>query len=386
MSVVQLFNRTERNFQQFDGLNNSHLNAYLRTIFYFALFFPVMQLMLSVAIGLIIWHGGSQVIEQTLTFGALVAFIQYAQQFFRPLTDLAEKYNIMQAAMASSERIFKLLDEEFTITSPAVPKKIDKLAGDIQFEKVCFSYVGDDETDRNYVLKNISFHVKPGEKIAIVGATGAGKTTIINLLARFYDATHGEILLDGFKIKELDLKQLRKNIGVVLQDVFIFAGNYTDNIRLGNADISQEKIEQAAKDVHIHPYISTLPKGYEEAITERGSTLSSGQKQLLSFARALAFDPAILVLDEATSSVDSETELLIQDALRRLMQNRTSIIIAHRLSTIQNADRIIVMHKGEIREIGTHDELLAKDGIYRRLYELQYKGTNGQPRTREMTT
>lgn len=373
MSIVQLFNREKKHFQKFDELNKSHLDAYLQTIFYFSLFFPLMQLLLSSAIGLIIWYGGGQIIEKTLTFGVLVAFIQYAQQFFRPLSDLAEKYNMMQAAMASSERIFTLLDEKITIKSPENPKTIKPIKGNIHFKNVWFSYIGTNDNDRNYVLKNISFDVQPGEKIAIVGATGAGKTTIINLLSRFYEVTKGEILLDGINIKELELTHLRENIGIVLQDIFIFAGTIGDNIRLGNRTISQQLIEQAAKDTHIHSYISSLPDRYNHSVTERGSTLSVGQKQLLSFARALAFDPAILVLDEATSSVDSETELLIQDALRRLLKNRTSIIIAHRLSTIQNADRIIVLHKGEIRETGTHNELFEKDGIYKRLYELQYK-------------
>lgn len=373
MSIVQLFNREKKHFQKFDELNKSHLDAYLQTIFYFSLFFPLMQLLLSSAIGLIIWYGGGQIIDKTLTFGVLVAFIQYAQQFFRPLSDLAEKYNMMQAAMASSERIFTLLDEKITIKSPENPKTIKPIKGNIHFKNVWFSYIGTNDNDRNYVLKNISFDVQPGEKIAIVGATGAGKTTIINLLSRFYEVTKGEILLDGINIKELELTHLRENIGIVLQDIFIFAGTIGDNIRLGNRTISQQLIEQAAKDTHIHSYISSLPDRYNHSVTERGSTLSVGQKQLLSFARALAFDPAILVLDEATSSVDSETELLIQDALRRLLKNRTSIIIAHRLSTIQNADRIIVLHKGEIRETGTHNELFEKDGIYKRLYELQYK-------------
>jgi len=372
MAIVQLFNREKKNFGQFDELNRSHLDAHLRTIFYFSLFFPMMQLFLSSASGIIIWYGGGQIIEKTLTFGALVAFIQYAQQFFRPLSDLAEKYNMMQAAMASSERIFTLLDEKITIKSPKDPKTIKQLKGNIHFKNVWFSYIGTNENDRHYVLKNISFNVQPGEKIAIVGATGAGKTSIINLLSRFYDVTKGEILVDGVNIKEFELTHLRRNIGIVLQDVFIFAGTIGDNIRLGDKIISEESIEKAAKDVHIHPYIASLPKRYNHPVTERGSTLSVGQKQLLSFARALAFDPAILILDEATSSVDSETELLIQDALRQLLKNRTSIIIAHRLSTIQNADRIIVLHKGEIREMGTHDELFEKDGIYRRLYELQY--------------
>jgi len=337
MAIVQLFNREKKNFGQFDELNRSHLDAHLRTIFYFSLFFPMMQLFLSSASGIIIWYGGGQIIEK-----------------------------------ASSERIFTLLDEKITIKSPKDPKTIKQLKGNIHFRNVWFSYIGTNENDRHYVLKNISFNVQPGEKIAIVGATGAGKTSIINLLSRFYDVTKGEILVDGVNIKEFELTHLRRNIGIVLQDVFIFAGTIGDNIRLGDKIISEESIEKAAKDVHIHPYIASLPKRYNHPVTERGSTLSVGQKQLLSFARALAFDPAILILDEATSSVDSETELLIQDALRQLLKNRTSIIIAHRLSTIQNADRIIVLHKGEIREMGTHDELFEKDGIYRRLYELQY--------------
>jgi ATP-binding cassette subfamily B protein len=375
MPVVQIFNREQRNFERFDQLNHDHLQAHLRTIFYYAVFFPAVQLISALALALIIWYGGSQVIRGMLTFGSLVAFIQLAQRFFRPISDLSEKYNIMQSAMASSERIFKLLDTEPEIVAPPNPRRLGRVRGDIVFDHVWFAYKGEE-----YVLRDISFEVKAGEKIAFVGHTGAGKTSLINLLARFYDVQRGAILVDGVDIRELDPKELRRNIGIVLQDVFLFAGTVEYNIRLGNHDITKDRVIQAARDVHAHRFIERLPHAYQEDVRERGSTLSLGQRQLLAFARALAFDPAILVLDEATSSVDTETELLIQDALRRLMEGRTSLIIAHRLSTIQNADRIIVLHKGQIREIGNHQELLAKGGIYYRLYQLQYADQERQKR------
>lgn len=374
MSTVQLFNRERKNFEQFDGLNQDHLAAHLKTTFYFVLFFPVVQLLLAVATSSILWYGGLQILQQTVSFGVLVAFIQYLERFFHPLTHLAERYNIMQAAMASAERIFNLLDEKITIQSPVNPQKIENPTGPVEFKNVSFRYpvaTGND-ADAAYVLKDISFTVKPGEKVAIVGATGAGKTTLMNLLTRFYDIESGEILLDGINIKNLDLHDLRKNIGIVLQDVFIFARDISGNIRLGNDQIQFAQIQQAAQEVNLDAFIQQLPEKYAENLTERGSSLSTGQRQLLAFARALAFNPKILVLDEATSSVDPETERMIQQALVRLLENRTAIIIAHRLSTIEHADKIIVLHKGTIRQQGTHRELLQQAGIYRQLYSLQY--------------
>ncbi|MFQ5708070.1 MAG: ABC transporter ATP-binding protein [bacterium] len=367
MSVVQIFNRENRNFQKFDRLNQAHLESYLTTIFYYALFYPGVKLISSLAVALIIWYGGGRIIQGTLTLGALVLFIQYAERFFRPIMDLSEKYNIMQSAMASSERIFRLLEKKPEVSSIGEHKVLRKVRGEIEFRDVWFSYNRND-----YVLKGVSFHVNPGEKVAFVGATGAGKTTIMNLLLRFYEIEKGEILLDGVNVKELDLHFLRQQFSVVLQDIFIFDGTVADNIRLGNRDIADARIKQSAEDVHALKFIQKLPRQFQEEVQERGRSLSVGQRQLLAFARALAFDPAVLILDEATSSVDTETEILIQDALHRLMQGRTSIVVAHRLSTIQNSDRIIVLHKGEIREIGTHQQLLAQGGIYYKLYQLQY--------------
>lgn len=369
MTIVQIFNRELKNFKKFDELNLSHLKAHLRTIRYFALFFPAVELISSIALALILWYGGVKFNSEEVTFGILVAFIQYARRFFRPISDLSEKYNVLQSAMASSERIFKILDEKPGIVNVDNPKRFSDFKGKIEFRNVWFRYHEKDP----YVLRNISFVLQPGEKIAIVGYTGAGKTTIISLLSRFYDIQRGEILLDDINIKEYDIHELRSKIGVVLQDVFLFTGDIESNIRLGNCDIPKKRVVQAAKDVHVDAFIRKLPRRYKYEVKERGSTFSQGQKQLLSFARALAYDPGILILDEATSSVDTDTELLIQDALKRLMQNRTSIIIAHRLSTIKFCDRIIVLHKGEIREIGTHQELLRQKGAYHRLYQLQYK-------------
>ncbi len=370
MKIVQLFNREKRNFDRFDELNIDHLNALLRAIFYYAVFFPVVEVMGAVAMALIIWYGGGEVIRNALTIGVLVAFIQYANRFFRPIRDLSEKYNIMQAAMAASERIFSLLDTPIDIKNPEEPVILeDRFKGDIEFKNVWLAYADDD-----YVLKDMSFKIKSGESVAFVGATGAGKTSIISLLARFYDIQKGEILIDGVDIRKMDKHQLRSHIGVVQQDVFLFSGSIEKNIRLGNEDIDDRRVRDAARYVNAHKFIQRLPDRYRQKVKERGATLSVGQKQLLAFARALAFNPDILlVLDEATSSVDTETEFLIQDALVKLMKGRTSIIIAHRLSTIKRVDRIIVIHKGEIKEVGTHQELLDKRGIYYRLYQLQYK-------------
>jgi ATP-binding cassette subfamily B protein len=369
-STVQLFRREERNFTQFRGINHEHRRANIRSIFYYAVFYPAIELVSALATALLLWFGGARVLEDTLTLGTLVAFIQYAQRFFRPIADLSEKFNVLQAAMASSERIFDLLDTPATIQSPH-PTHAPHPAHaahqpHLAFENVWFAYNGDD-----FVLRDVSFAVAPGERIGMVGATGAGKTTIINLLLRFYDVTRGRITVDGVDIRELPLDELRRLFGLVLQDVHLFSGTIASNVRLGRDDISDADVQGAVAAVHADRFVSALG-GIEAPVVERGATLSVGQKQLLSFARALAFDPRVLILDEATSSVDTETELLIRDALRVLMRGRTTLAIAHRLSTIQDMDRILVFHKGELREAGTHQQLLAEKGIYRKLYELQY--------------
>jgi ATP-binding cassette subfamily B protein len=372
MTVVQIFNREQRNFRKFEELNKSHLEAHLRSVFYYSLFWPSVDVIEAIALALIVWFGGMWKYAGAVTFGTLVLFIQYSRRFFQPISDLTEKYNILQSAMASSERIFQLLDHPPDIANPPHPQKLPVIRGQIEFRNVCFAYKNKPDGTPEFVLQDISFTVQPGEKIAIVGATGAGKTSIVNLLCRFYDVTTGEILIDGINIKTMDLHELRQHLGLVLQDVFLFAGTIEENIRLGRTDIPLEQVSRAAIDVNAHHFIERLPNKYQEQMMERGASLSTGQKQLLAFARALAFDPQILILDEATSSVDTESELLIQQALKKLMTNRTSICIAHRLSTIQNCDRIIVLHKGQIREQGTHQELLKLKGIYYRLYRLQY--------------
>lgn len=368
ISVVQIFNKEEDEKKSFAEINKDHKIANVNSIFYYAVFYPVVELISAIAIGLIIWYGGGEVIQSTLTLGTLFAFLQYTEMFFRPIRDLSEKYNIMQTAMASSERIFKLLDNNTLIPEAANPVKLPKIKGKIEFRNVCFAYSQD-----NYVLKNINFLIIPGETVAIVGATGAGKTSIINILTRFYDINRGQILLDDVDIRELTKNDLRRFISVVLQDVFLFSGTIKSNIGMNHPDISDNQIIEAAKLVGADKFIEQLPGKYDEDVKERGATLSVGQKQLISFARALAFNPQILILDEATSSVDTETELIIREAIQKLLVGRTAIVIAHRLSTIQNSDKIIVMHKGEIKEIGTHQELLALKGIYFKLYQLQYK-------------
>lgn len=368
ISVVQIFNKEEDEKKSFAEINKDHKIANVNSIFYYAVFYPAVELISAIAIGLIIWYGGGEVIQSTLTLGTLFAFLQYTEMFFRPIRDLSEKYNIMQTAMASSERIFKLLDNNTLIPEAANPVKLPKIKGKIEFRNVCFAYSQD-----NYVLKNINFLIIPGETVAIVGATGAGKTSIINILTRFYDINRGQILLDDVDIRELTKNDLRRFISVVLQDVFLFSGTIKSNIGMNHPDISDNQIIEAAKLVGADKFIEQLPGKYDEDVKERGATLSVGQKQLISFARALAFNPQILILDEATSSVDTETELIIREAIQKLLVGRTAIVIAHRLSTIQNSDKIIVMHKGEIKEIGTHQELLALKGIYFKLYQLQYK-------------
>jgi len=368
MSIIQLFNRQERTRQRFDRLNLDHMDAYIQTIFYYALFFPLIELIGTIALAIILWYGGLSVMEGTLTFGVLVAFIQYVEKFFKPISDLSEKYNVFQAAAASSERIFGLLDTKEIVPDSPAPTWRDRIDGLVSFRDVHFAY-----NQEEPVLRGIAFEAEPGEKIAIVGSTGAGKTTIINLLARFYDPQEGEILIDGMDIRNFDKKWLRQNIGIALQDVFIFSGTVTSNIALGENNPRIEKIIEAVEAIGANEFIERLPGGYEHELTERGSTLSMGQRQLLSFARMMYKNPRILVLDEATSSVDTHTEYLIQKALERLITGRTSLIIAHRLSTIRHVDRIIVMHRGRIAETGSHEELLQHRGIYYNLYQLQYK-------------
>ena len=369
MMTVQLFRREALNFARFDDIDRKHRDANIESIFYYAVFYPAIEAISALSLALIVWYGGLRVIGGALTLGALVAFVQYSQRFFRPISDMSEKFNVMQSAMASSERIFKLLDEPVIVRPPdhAVARPAPA-AGHIVFDSVWFAYNAED-----WVLKDVSFDVRPGERVGIVGATGSGKTTLINLLLRFYDVQKGRITVDGVDIKRLDLADLRGLFSLVLQDVHLFSGTIADNIRLGDGTIDDERVKRAARAVHADSFIERMPGGYAAPVAERGSTLSVGQKQLLSFARALAFNPRVLVLDEATSSVDTETEMLIRDALAVLMKGRTTIAIAHRLSTIQDMDKILVLHKGVLREAGTHQELLAARGIYFKLFQLQYK-------------
>jgi ATP-binding cassette subfamily B multidrug efflux pump len=434
MVVLQLFNREQRSFDKFSEVNAVHMEAFKDAIMAHAVYYPVVEILSSTAIACVIWFGGNDIIRQltvssvavyfssqnllsfqvvhtVVSIGILTAFIQYAQRFFRPIQDFSEKYNILQSAMAASERVFKLLDTPAEITSPAVTKTPTG-PGRIEFDHVWFAYrnvaAGKDagespaatqpslpagngrvatgvrpvqaeqssaivSTEPDWILRDVSFTIEPGETVAIVGHTGAGKTTIISLLMRFYDVQKGAIKIDGVDVKEMDLAELRRRYGVVLQDPFLFTGTVEGNIRLGTKDITDEDVEKAAEDVNLADFIRALPQGFKKEVRERGSTLSTGQKQLISFARALAHDPKILILDEATSSVDTETEMKVRDALSRMVEGRTSVVIAHRLSTIQRADKIIVMHKGQVREVGTHQQLLAQHGIYYKLYQLQYK-------------
>ena len=416
MVVLQLFNREKRAYDKFSDVNAVHMDAFKDAIMAHAVYYPVVEILSATAIACVIWFGGNDVIRGATTIGVLAAFIQYAQRFFRPIQDFSEKYNILQSAMAASERVFKLLDTPVEITSPAVTKTPTG-PGRIEFDHVWFAYrktaaevtdgakhagEGARTTQANlppgngrggtglrpveaeqgsaavsaepdWILRDVSFTIEPGETVAIVGHTGAGKTTIISLLMRFYDVQKGAVKIDGVDVKDMDLSELRRRYGVVLQDPFLFTGTVEGNIRLGTKSITDEEVEKAAEDVNLAEFIRTLPQGFKEEVRERGSTLSTGQKQLISFARALAHDPKILILDEATSSVDTETEMRVRDALNRMVEGRTSVVIAHRLSTIQRADKIIVMHKGQVREVGTHQKLLAQHGIYYKLYQLQYK-------------
>jgi len=368
VATIQAFGQEEKMYRRFQEINLGYRDVLLRSVRYNAVFFPIIEIFSALTIGLLLWYGGGLVVQNVVEAGVIVAFIQYIQRMYHPIRDLAEKYNIMQAAMASSERVFTLLDTAETIKSPERPQSIERVRGEIEFQSVWLSYHPGEP-----VLKDISFRIRPGEKVALVGATGGGKTSIISALCRFYDIERGAILIDGVDIREWDKQALRRQLGLVLQDVFLFSGDIAENITLGDARVSEASMLEAARRAQIAPFIEQLPGGYQDEVQERGSTLSQGQRQLLSFARALAFDPRILILDEATSSVDTETELLIQAALEELLKERTALIIAHRLSTIKSADRILVVHKGEIWEQGSHEELLAQGGLYARLYDLQYR-------------
>lgn len=376
MKIVQIFGREREEMRRFTDINDSHRQAHIKTIFYFALFWPMIDIVATTALGLIIWFGGLNAMSGALTLGVLIAFIQYARQFFEPIRNLSDQFNTLQSAMAGAERIFGLLDRDDSLKEPEEPVKKDKVFGRIEFQHVWFSYNPDadpDDKEAEWVLKDVSFSVDPGQSLAIVGATGAGKTTVISLLLRFYDVQRGAILVDGTDVRDLLLTDLRNQIGLVLQDVFLFSGSIERNITLENPEITMDQVKAATEAIGASDFINRLPQQYEYDVRERGMSLSHGQRQLLSFARVLVYDPGILVLDEATSSVDTETEEVIQRALEKLMEGRTTVAIAHRLSTVQHANQILVMHRGEVRERGSHQQLIAQDGLYRRLYELQYR-------------
>jgi ATP-binding cassette subfamily B protein len=370
LPTVQLFDQEARVGRRFDGINREHRDANVAAIFYYAVFYPAIEILAALSGALIIFVGGGWALDGVVSLGVLVAFLQYSRRFFQPIADLSEKFNILQSAMAASERIFTVLDTQPTVLPPSAPVRVQpRVRGRIEFDHVSFGYGSDP-----FALKDVSFALAPGQRVGIVGATGAGKTTIFNLLLRFYDVNRGRVLVDGVDVRDWDMTELRGMFGLVLQDAHLFSGTIGDNIRLGNRAIGDEAVRRAAEAVHADRFIQRLDGGFSSAVAERGGTLSLGQKQLLSFARAVAFDPTILLLDEATSSVDTTTEALIADALRVMMEGRTVLAIAHRLSTIQDVDRILVLHKGELKESGTHQELLAGRGIYRRLFELQFKG------------
>ncbi len=380
MHIVQLFNREEEEEDRFEGINDKHRAAHLHTIFYYAIFWPSIEFISNLALAAVLWFGGFRALGgSALTLGVLVAFIQYARQFFRPIRDLSNQYDTLQKAMAGAERVFSLLDTDESIEAPSAPVELDAVEGTIEFENVWFAYEEDDAGDPDWVLEDVSFRVEPGEMAALVGATGAGKSTVMNLLLRFYEIQRGQIRVDGHDIRDLRLRDLREHIGLIPQDVFLFSGSVRRNLTLDDPSIDEATMRRAAETVQADELIERLPAGYDQDVKERGSSLSRGQRQLLAFVRALLYDPDVMVLDEATSSVDTETEALIQRALERVTEGRTTLAIAHRLSTIQDADKILVMHKGEIRERGTHQELLAADGLYRKLYDLQY-ADQGAPR------
>jgi ATP-binding cassette subfamily B multidrug efflux pump len=374
MSIVQIFNREKKSKEQFSELNRIHMEAYKDAITAFAVFFPAVELFSMTAIAIVFWYGGLLSFAGAVTVGVLISFMQYAQRFFRPIQDLSEKFNILQSAMAACERIFRLLDEPLPAPPAEAPLRLTAPRGEIEFRNVWFAYHGGaNPNEEDWVLRDVSFHIAPGQTLAIVGHTGAGKTTLIQLLLRFYEIQRGEILLDGVDIRRYDVHQLRHQFGIVLQDPFLFTGTLESNVRLGNEEITDASVTAALKEVGLGPLLETLTEGIKTNVTERGATFSVGQRQLISFARALAHNPRFLILDEATSSVDTKTEVLIREALDRLLEGRTALVIAHRLSTIQHADRILVFHKGKLREQGSHQELLAVRGIYYRLYQLQYK-------------
>jgi len=374
MGIVQLFNRERKSTAEFAELNRIHMEAYKDAILAFAIFFPAVELFSTAAIAVVFWYGGLRSLRGAVDVGVLITFMQYAQRFFRPIQDLSEKFNILQSAMAACERIFKLLDEPLPAPPKEAPLALTNPRGEIEFRNVWFAYHGAaNPSDEDWVLRDVSFRIAPGQTLAIVGHTGAGKTTLISLLLRFYDIQRGEILLDGIDVRRYDVHDLRRQFGIVLQDPFLFTGTLETNVRLGNEDIGPERVEAALREVGLGSLLDTLPEGIQTNVSERGATFSVGQRQLISFARGLAHNPRFLILDEATSSVDTKTEVMIREALDRLLEGRTAMVIAHRLSTIQHADRILVFHKGRLREQGSHQQLLALRGIYYRLYQLQYK-------------